>query len=86
MISERIVGPFILHDTMNAWLKTLWVFWGDRLKVQVYSTKPRNLEELEGRMRKVMSSMPQENLVKSVDAVHGRLEKQVANNGTHIEF
>ena len=69
MISERIVGPFILHDTMNAWLKTLRLFLGGWLKVQVYSTKPRNLNELEGRLREVMSSIPQEFLVKSVDAV-----------------
>ena len=61
-------------------------FWGGWLKVQVYSTKPRNLEELEGRMHEVMSSIPQEFLVKSFDAVHGRLEKQVANDGASIEF
>ena len=54
--------------------------------LQVYSTKPKNLEELEGRIREVMSSIPQEFLVKSVDAVHGRLEKLVANDGAHIEF
>ena len=59
--------------------------WG-WLKEQVYSTKPKNLEELEGRIREVMSSIPQEFLVKSVDAVHGRLEKLVANDGAHIEF
>ena len=48
--------------------------WG-WLKVQVSPTKPRNLQELEGRIREVMSSIPQEFLVKSVNAVHGRLEK-----------
>ena len=61
-------------------------FLGGWLKVLVYSTKPRNLEELEGRMREVMSSIPQGFLVKSLDAVHGRLEKVVANDGAHIEF
>ena len=59
--------------------------WG-WLKEQVYSTKPRNLEELEGRIRKVMTFILQEFLVKSVDSVHGRLEKLVANDGAHIEF
>ena len=59
--------------------------WG-WLKEQVYSTKPTTLEELEGRIREVMTSIPQEFLVKSVDAVPGRLEKLVANAGSHIEF
>ena len=59
--------------------------WG-WLKEQVYSTKPRNLEELEERIREVITSIPQEFLVKSVDAVHSGLEKLVANDGAHIEF
>ena len=59
--------------------------WG-WLKEQVYSTKPRNLEEFKGKTREVMTSIPQEFLVKSVDAVHGRLEKLVANDGAHIIF
>ena len=59
--------------------------WG-WLKVQVYPTEPRNLPELEGRIREIMSSIPQEFLVKSVYAVHGRLEKLVANDFAHIEF
>ena len=41
---------------------------------------------LEGRMREVMSSIPQEFLAKSVDAVHSRLEKLVVNDGALIEF
>ena len=151
MTSDSIVGPFILHDTMNAeryltmlkdevwpiisawnniedlifmqdgapphfaivfreWLNvqfpgrwmgrrgshewparspdltpSYFFLWG-WLKEQVYSTKSRNLEELERRIREVLSSIPQEFLVKSVDAVHGRLEKLVANDGAHIEF
>ena len=59
--------------------------WG-WLKEQIYSTKPRNLEELEERICEVMSSIPQEFFVKSVDAVYGRLEKLVANDSAHIEF
>ena len=46
-------------------------FLWDWLKKQVNSTKPRNLEKLDGRIREVMSSIPPEFLVKSVDAVHG---------------
>ena len=34
----------------------------------------------------VMRFVPKEFLVKSVDAVHGWLEKMVANDGAHIEF
>ena len=59
--------------------------WG-WLKKQVYSTKRTTLDELEGRIREVMSSIPQEFLVKSVDAVLERLEQLVANAGAHIEF
>ena len=47
--------------------------------------KPTTLEELEGRIREVMFSIPQWFLVKSVDAVPSRLEKLVANVRTHIE-
>ena len=56
------------------------------LKEQVYSTKRTTLDELEGQIREVMSSTPQEFLVKSVDAVPERLEQLVANAGAHIEF
>ena len=59
--------------------------WG-WLKEQVYSIKPKNLEELEGRICEVMSFVPQEFFVKSVDPDHGWLEKLVANDGAHIEF
>ena len=44
------------------------------------------MEEIEGRTRAIMSSTPQEFLVKSVDAVYGRLEKLVTNDGAQIEF
>ena len=56
------------------------------LKEQVYIIKPTTLVERDGRTREVMSSIPQEFLVKSVDAVPSRLEKLVVNAGTHIEL
>ena len=56
------------------------------LNEQVYSTKPRNLEKRKGRMHEVKTSILQKFLVKSDDAVHGRLKKVVANDGAHIEF
>ena len=43
------------------------------------------LEALEGQIREVMSSILQEFLVKSVDAVPSRLEKLMENAGTHIK-
>ena len=33
-----------------------------------------------------MSSIPQEFLIKPVDAVYSRLEKLLVNDGAHIEF
>ena len=48
-------------------------FWGGWSKEQVYSTKPTTLEEHDGGIREVMSSIPQEFLVKSVDAISIRL-------------
>ena len=51
---------------------------------QVCCTKPTTLEELDGRIRGVMSSIPQEFLVKSDDAVPCRLEKLVANIHIYI--
>ena len=59
--------------------------WG-WLKEQVYSTKRTTMDELEGRIREVISSIPQTFLVKSVDAVPERLEQLMANVGVHIEF
>jgi hypothetical protein len=136
MTSDRIVGPFILRDTMNAerylamlqddiwpviraweniedlifmqdgapphfalivraWLddhfRGRWLgrrgphvwparspdltpcdffLWG-WAKEEVYRTKPKTLEELEGRIWEVMLSIPQEFLLKSVDAIPG---------------
>ena len=59
--------------------------WG-WMKEQVYSSKLTILEELEGCICEVMSSIPQEFLMKSVYVVPSRLEKLVANVGTHIRF
>ena len=61
------------HLTVN----TLQLFFfggkGGYLKEQVCSTKPRNLEKLETRIREVLTSIPQQLFVKSVNAVHGRI-------------
>ena len=59
--------------------------WG-WLKEQVYSTKQTTLEDLDGQIREVMSSIPQEFMVKSVDAVSSQLEKLVANADTNIKY
>ena len=60
----------------------LWAW----LKEQVYSTKSATLEELEGRLREVISVIPQEFLRRSIDAIPERLDKMQANGGGHIEF
>ena len=68
----------VVHEWLNANFPGRWMgcdltpcdfFLWRRLKEQVYSTKPTTLEELEGRLREVMSAIPQEFLVKSVDGV-----------------
>uniref|UniRef100_A0A0L8HJB0 Uncharacterized protein n=1 Tax=Octopus bimaculoides TaxID=37653 RepID=A0A0L8HJB0_OCTBM len=53
---------------------------------QVIDTSDTDLEELEGQIREVTSSIFQEILVKSVDAIPGRLKKMVVASGVHIEF
>lgn len=49
-----------------------------------YQTK--TIEELEGQAKEVKSFMPQEFLMKLVDASPGRLGKLMATSGPHIEF
>ena len=44
------------------------------------------LEELEGWIQEYIFFIPQEFLVKSVDAVPGELEKLVVNTGANTEF
>ena len=44
------------------------------------------LEELEGQIQEVISSIPQDFLGKLVDTVLRWLEKLVVNTGAHIEF
>lgn len=59
--------------------------WG-WVKEEVYRSKPKTLEELEDRIRGVMSTIPAEFLRKSVDAIPGRLQQLVERAGAHIEF
>ena len=84
----------VVSEWLNANIPVRWMdhdvtpcdffLWG-WLKEQVYFIKPTTLEELEGQIREVISSIPQELLVKSVDAVPSRLKKLVTNAGNHIE-
>ena len=59
---------------------------GQILKEEVNCSKPKTLEELEDRIRGVMSTIPAEFLRKSVDAIPGRLQQLVERSGAHIEF
>ena len=62
-----------------------FLLWG-WAKEEVYLSKPKTLEELEDRIRGVMSTMPAEFLRKLVDANPGRLQQLVERSGAHIEF
>ena len=48
---------------------------GGWLKEQAYSRKPTTLEELEGRLREVIFTVPVEFLRRSVNAIPERIEK-----------
>ena len=55
------------------------------VKRKVNSTKRAILEELEGRLREVISAIPTK-FLRSIDAIPDRLEKIKANGGRHIKF
>ena len=73
-----VLGPHT-RPAKNSDLKPCDFFIWGRLK-------PKTLEELEGRIQTVIFSVPQEFLVKSVDAVPDGLEMLLANAGGYIEF
>ena len=70
-IPGKLMGRRVSHEwpakNPDLTVSTLQLF------SQVHSTKPRNMKELEERIREALTSILQELLVKSVDAVHGRL-------------
>jgi hypothetical protein len=55
-------------------------------KEEVYRTKPTTLNELEDRIRHVLTNVPQEFLQKSVETIPRRLQTLVQNVGAYVEF
>jgi len=61
------------------------VAWG-WAKEEVYRTKYHTLEQLEDRIRKVITNVPNDFLQKIVDSIPGRLRKLVDAAGAYVEF
>ena len=59
--------------------------WG-WAKEEVYRAKPRTMEQLEDRIRNVITNVPHDFLQKTVDSIPGRLRKLVDAAGAYIEF
>ena len=59
--------------------------WG-WAKEEVYWAKPRTMEQLEDRIRNVITNVPVDFLQKAVDSIPGRLRKLVDAAGAYIEF
>jgi hypothetical protein len=53
---------------------------------EVYGTKPRTMEQLEKRIQKVITKVPDDFLQKTVDSIPGRLRKLLDTAGAYIEF
>jgi hypothetical protein len=61
-------------------------FLWDWAKEEVYHTKPTTLNELEDRIRHVLTNVPQEFLQKSVENIPHRLQRLVQNASAYVEF
>jgi len=59
--------------------------WG-WAKEEMYRAKPRTMEQLEGRIRNVITNVPHEFLQKTVDFIPGLLRKLVDAAGANTEF
>ena len=59
--------------------------WG-WAKEEVYRTKPRTMEQLEDRIRNVITNVPHDFLQKTVDSIPDCLRKLVDATGAYIEF
>jgi len=55
-------------------------------KEEVYRAKPCTMEQLEDRIRNVITNVPHGFLQKTVDSIPGRLRKLVDAAGAYIEF
>jgi len=59
--------------------------WG-WAKEEVYRAKPCTMEEMEDRIRNVITNVPHDFLQKTVDSIPGRLRKLVHAAGAYVEF
>ena len=59
--------------------------WG-WAKEEVYRAKCHTLEQLEDRIRKLITNVPYNFLQKTVDSIPGRLGKLVDAAGAYVEF
>jgi len=59
--------------------------WG-WAKEEVYRAEPCTMEQLEDRIRNVITNVPHDFLQKTVDSISGRLRKLVDAAGVYIEF
>jgi len=59
--------------------------WG-WAKEEVYRAKSHTLEQLKGRIRKVITNVPHDLLQKTVDSIPSRLRKLVDAAGAYVEF
>ena len=62
-----------------------FVLWG-WAKEEVCREKPRTMEQLEGRIRNVITNVSHDFLQKTVDSIPGRLRNLVDATGAYIKF
>ena len=55
-------------------------------KKELYRAKSHTLEQLEDRIRKVITNVPHDFLQKTVNSIPGRLRKLVDATGAYVEF
>jgi len=87
-VKERALGRRGPHEwparslDLKACDFSLW----DWSKEEVYRAKSHTLEQLEDRIRKVITNVPHDYLQKTVDSIPGRLRKLVDATGAYVEF
>ena len=59
--------------------------WGN-IKETVYTTKPKDLTELETAIRDAFATLTRCHLRNAVEAVPARLRKLITNTGAYVEF
>jgi hypothetical protein len=55
------------------------------VKEKVYATAPRNMQDLEARIRTAWTEMPQKFIDSSIDMWRSRIAAVIRNDGAHVE-